>query len=66
MVEKSSEQLTAEKKIENSLLDMAFVNFSKNGELLKTEYCVKLNPENGGATFTFYYSLDGKLVKIDY
>ena len=66
MVEKSSEQLTAEKKIENSLLDMAFVKFPKNGAISKTEYCIKLKPENGGTSFTFYYTLNGELEKMDY
>ncbi|MCB0457483.1 MAG: hypothetical protein R2776_04140 [Flavobacteriaceae bacterium] len=66
LIEKSKEQLTAEKKIENPSLTMAYIYFPKNGEVSKTEYYVKLEPENGGTTFTFSYDLTGKLIKMDY
>lgn len=64
--EKSSTQLTIEKSIENPTLSMAFVKFPKNGDISKTEYCVMLEPENGGNTFTFCYKLNGDLIKMDY
>ena len=66
LVEKSSLQLTAEKNIENPALHMAFVKFPKNGDISKAEYTVMLKPENGGTTFTFYYKLNGDLIKMDY
>ncbi len=66
LVEKSSSQLTAEKSIENPTLSMAFVKFPKNGDFDKTEYTVMLKPENGGTTFTFFYTLKGELIKMNY
>lgn len=66
LVEKSNKQLTEEKNIETSMLDIAFVKFPKNGDISKTEYCVKLKPEQGGTSFTFYYKLNGDLIKMDY
>ncbi len=66
LVEKSSKQLTAEKNIENPALDMAFIKFPKNGDISKAEYIVMLEPENGGTTFRFYYSLSGELRKMNY
>ncbi len=66
LVEKSSAQLKAEKDIENPALHMAFVKFPKNGDMSKAEYTIMLKPENGGTTFTFYYKLNGDLIKMDY
>tara|TARA_Y100000815_G_scaffold275481_1_gene313939 strand:+ start:1200 stop:1766 length:567 start_codon:yes stop_codon:yes gene_type:complete len=66
LIEKSKEQLTAEKNIENPSLTMAHIYFPKNGDVSKAEYYVKLEPENGGTTFTFSYTLDGELIKMDY
>ena len=66
LVEKSMQELTTEKNIENPSLTMAFIKFPKNGDISKTEYYVKLEPEHGGTSFTFSYSLDGELIKMDY
>ncbi|MEE3999196.1 hypothetical protein V1T75_02510 [Tenacibaculum sp. FZY0031] len=66
LVEKSSTQLTAEKSIENPVLNMAYIKFPKNGDVTKTEYVVMLNPENGGTTFTFRYKLNGDFIEMDY
>ena len=66
LVEKSSNQLKAEKNIRNAMLHMALVEFPENGNLTKTEYVVMLKPESGGATFTFMYTLNGELIKMDY
>ncbi len=66
LVEKSSKQLKTEKNIENPTLDMAFVKFPKNGDISKTEYTVRLKPESGGTSFTFYYKLNGELIKMDF
>ncbi|SIS42534.1 hypothetical protein SAMN05421766_101857 [Zobellia uliginosa] len=66
LVEKSSEQLKAEKDIENPRLEMAFVKYPKNGDLSDAQYIVKLQPENGGTSFTFSYKIDGSLIKMDY
>jgi len=66
LVEKSKEQLTAEKDIEDPSLHMALIKMPKNGNRDKTEYTVMLKPENGGTTFTFNYDLDGALIKMDY
>ncbi|OUS02826.1 hypothetical protein A9Q86_01900 [Flavobacteriales bacterium 33_180_T64] len=66
LTEKSIAQLKAEKDLNNPILSMAFVKFPKNGELSKTEYAVRLEPEHGGTSFTFYYTLGGDLIKMDY
>lgn len=66
LVEKSSEQLKAEKDIENPRLEMAFVKYPKNGYVSDAQYIVKLQPENGGTSFTFSYKIDGSLIEMDY
>jgi predicted ATP-grasp superfamily ATP-dependent carboligase len=66
LVEKSSKQLKIDKKLEKTTLHMAFIKFPKNGDFSKTEYTVILKPENGGTTFTFFYKLNGDLIKINY
>lgn len=66
LVEKSSKQLTAEKSIENPVLDIAYVSFPKNGDISKADYSINLKPEDGGTTFKFSYRLNGDLIKMDY
>ena len=66
LVEQSKKQLTAEKNLENPILSNAFIKFPKNGDISKTEYAISLKPENGGTTFSFYYKLNGELIKMDY
>ena len=66
LVEKSNGQLKAEEDIDNPQLEMAFVKYPKNGDINDAEYIVKLQPENGGTSFTFSYRLDGSLIEMDY
>ena len=66
LVEKSKVQLTKEKYLENPKLHMASIQFPDNGDVSKAEYLVMLQPENGGTTFSFSYTLLGKLIKTDY
>jgi hypothetical protein len=66
LIEKSREQLKSEKNLENPTLSIAQVKFPKNGEFSKVEYAINLKPENGGTTFSFYYNLNGDLIKMDY
>jgi len=66
LVELSSKKLTIEKNIDNPVLDMAFIKFPKNGDMKKVEYIISLQPEKGGTTFSFYYTLNGDLIKMDY
>ena len=66
LVEKSSHQLINEKTIDNPRLEMAFIKYPKNGNIEEAEYMVKLEPENGGTSFSFQYQLNGSLIKIDY
>ena len=66
LVEKSIEQLKTEKKLKNPKLSIAHIKFPKNGDVSKTEYAINLKPSLGGSTFSFYYKLDGELIKIDY
>lgn len=66
LVEKSKVQLTKEKYLENPILHMASIQFPDNGDVSKAEYLVMLQPENGGTTFSFSYTLLGELIKTDY
>lgn len=66
LVEQSKLQLTKEKNLENSKLHLASIQFPDNGDVSKAEYLVMLQPENGGTTFSFSYTLAGELLKIDY
>ena len=66
LTEQSIKQLKSEKGIENPTLSMAFVKFPKNGDLSKAEYSVKLEPKNGGTSFSFYYKLNGEFIEMDY
>ncbi len=66
LVEKSKTQLTKEKNLTNPRLHIASVKFPNNGDVSKAEYVVMLEPENGGTTFSFYYSLTGELTDFSY
>lgn len=66
LVEKSKIQLTKEKNLENPKLHIASIQYPNNGDVSKAEYLVMLQPENGGTTFSFSYSLKGELIKMDY
>ncbi len=66
MVEKSIEKLKGEKNLNNPTLSIAGLNFPDNGDISKAQYMINLQPENGGTTFSFYYSLSGDLIKMDY
>ena len=55
-----------EHQIENPRLEMAFVKFPDTGDLNETQYSVSLEPEHGGTKFSFYYSLDGEFIEMDY
>jgi len=66
LAEKSSKQLETEKNIKNPILSIAYIKFPQNGDQAKTEYIVKLQPENGGATFTFSYKLNGDFINLNY
>lgn len=66
LVEKSKTQLTAEHEIENPRLEMAFVKFPDTGDLSETSYSIQLEPEHGGTKFSFYYTLGGDLIEMDY
>ncbi len=66
LVEKSMKQLTEEKSIENPKLSMAYVKFPDTGDITEAGYNVDLQPENGGTTFHFTYTLEGDLIEIFY
>ncbi len=66
LTEKAKKQLTTEKNIEDPTLSIAFIKFPKNGDVSKIEYAISLKPENGGTTFSFYYTLNGDFIKMDY
>ncbi|MFP4845569.1 hypothetical protein [Winogradskyella sp. PE311] len=66
LVEESITKLKSEKNINNLILSMAFIKFPKNGDSSKTEYAINLVPESDGTSFSFYYTLDGELIKMDY
>lgn len=66
LIETSKAQLSKEKQLENPRLHMASVQFPDDGDISKAEYLVMLQPENGGTTFSFQYTLNGELIKMDY
>ena len=66
LVEQSKEKLATEKDIKNPALKMAFIKFPDNGDKSKAQYVVKLEPENGGTSFSFYYELNGQFIEMDY
>lgn len=66
LVEKSIEQLKAEKDIDNPQFEMAFIKYPNNGDINEAQYIVKLQPKNGGTSFTFSYQMDGSLIEMDY
>lgn len=66
LVEESLKSLKAEKKIDNPILSMAYIKFPDNGDVSKAEYVVTLEPENGGTSFTYSYSLEGELLDMNY
>ncbi|WP_426430916.1 hypothetical protein ACPX19_00795 [Winogradskyella sp. HB-48] len=66
LVEQSVQKLKAEKNLKNPTLSIAGLNFPDNGDISKAQYMVNLQPENGGTTFSFYYSLSGDLIKMNY
>ena len=66
LIEESKKKLTAEKGLENPVLNIAVINFPDNGDIAKAEYSINLNPENGGTTFSFRYKLSGEFIEMDY
>ena len=66
LVEQSVQKLKDEKKLKNPTLSIASVKFPNNGDISKAEYIINLQPENGNSTFTFQYTLNGDLIKMDY
>ena len=66
LVEASTSKLITEKNIDNPILSIAFIKFPKNGDMSKAQYAVKLEPENGGTSFTFYYTIKGDFIEMDY
>ncbi len=66
LVEKSKAHLMTEKKLDNAVLSLASIKYPDNGDRSKAEYHISLEPENGGTSFSFFYSLKGELRKMDY
>lgn len=66
LVETSMKNLTAEKDIQNPRLDNAYIAYPDNGDASKAEYSIMLEPENGGTTFSYYYSLSGEFLRMNY
>ncbi|WP_298758071.1 hypothetical protein [uncultured Psychroserpens sp.] len=66
LVEQSVQKLKEEKDLKNPTLSIAGLNFPNNGDISQAQYTINLKPENGGTTFSFYYTLGGDLIKMDY
>lgn len=66
LVEQSIQKLKDEKDIKNPILSIAGLNFPDNGDISKAQYMINLQPERGGTTFSFYYTLEGDLTKMDF
>ncbi len=65
LAERSSKKLQNEENIQNPALYLASIIFPRNGDITKTEYCIILKPENSDAMFSFFYTIDGKLIKMN-
>ena len=65
LVEKSIQQLKDEKNLKNPILSIASIDFPDNGNASEARFVINLKPENGGTSFSFYYKLDGELIKMD-
>ena len=66
LIEKSKENLSEEKEIKNPTLDMALIKYPDNGDASKAEYSIMLEPENGGTTFSYYYTITGDFIRTHY
>lgn len=66
LIEKSIQQLKDEKDLKNPILSLASIKFPDNGDISKAKYLIKLEPENGGTSFSFYYTLEGDLIEMNY
>ncbi len=65
LVEKATEKLSEDKKIDGEL-SLAHIKIPSNGDTSKMNYLINLKPENGGTTFSFEYGLDGELKDMKY
>jgi len=65
LVEKSKNKLKSEENQKEPTLKLAYILFPENGNILKTEYFVNLQPEKGGNTFRFQYDINGNLIKME-
>ena len=66
LVEKSKADLTKEKNIQNPHLNLANVTYPNTGDASKLQYVINLEPENGGTSFSYIYSMDGELIDMNY
>lgn len=66
LVEQSMLKLKEEKQLNNPTLSIAALNFPDTGDISRAKYMINLQPEDGGTTFSFYYTLNGDLIKMDY
>lgn len=66
LVEKAKAHLMTEKKLDNSRLSLASIKYPDNGDRSKAEYYISLEPESGGTSFSFSYTLSGELIGMDY
>ncbi|MEB2782829.1 hypothetical protein U3A58_20780 [Algoriphagus sp. C2-6-M1] len=66
LIEESKDNLESEKDIPKPAFQLAWVKIPKDGVRSKIEYLVKLQPENGGTTFTYNYNLNGELIDLFY
>lgn len=63
LVEQSMKKLITSHNLKNPKLDIAYINFPKDGNLKKMQYVLKLRPEHGGTAFDFFYDIKGNSIK---
>lgn len=66
LTEKAIAKLKADKGLENPVLSLATVRYPDNGDINEADYLITLEPENGGTSFSFFYTLDGEFVEMNY
>ena len=65
LVEESKQRLKDEKGIKG-VLELVSINAPDDADKSKMEYRILVQPEHGGTTFTFTYTLEGQFVEMSY
>ncbi len=65
LVEQSKNKVIEEKKIKEVFINSIFINAPNDGDFNNMEYYLTVISESDGASFNFWYKMDGTLRKFD-